>query len=243
MTSFSDEQLCEYMDGASGPELTAQIDRALESDLELHARLEAMRQNDNALRAAIDRELEREPFHPRWGADAPNVVPLSARRRSVAWWQMAAAVLLSLALGWSIAELRQPGETGEQIASAGLGSGGLVARADLDRALSKARNGVATQTAAGIVNVALSFRRGDGRYCRQFAVASPLQNASGVACRVGGVWQIAAWMTDTERGDAGYHTAAGPDDPRMNAILERLGVAQTLDRAGEDAAIRSGWKR
>jgi hypothetical protein len=40
----------------------------------------------------------------------------------------------------------------------------------------------------------------------------------------------------------GYQTAAGPETSPITGVVDRLGVAQTLDRQAEAAAIKTGWR-
>ena len=239
MNTFTDEQLSVFMDGGAEPELESAISDALETDTALQARLETMQANDELLRAAFDAELAGSSVQIPDAIPAPSARIISFPRRPVAVqrWQMAAAALLTVSLGWGIAQVTPTGSANPVT----LGSNGLVASADLARGLSDAQSGVPEATGAGTIKVALSFRASGGDLCRQFTLQSNAQASSGVACNAGGEWQIKGWMSRGGTDAGSYRTASGPDDAAMNAILDRIGVAATLDQSGERAAIKSGW--
>jgi hypothetical protein len=90
-------------------------------------------------------------------------------------WPQWAAVAASLALG--VLAGRELWSERGPLATRG---GEMVARGDLDKALT-------TQLASdgGAVTVGLTFRAGDGRYCRTFQ--SPAARLAGLACRLAAV--------------------------------------------------------
>ena len=243
MTKFADEQLSAFLDSAAEPGLAAEIEKAIGTDQEVLVRLGAMRRNDQTLRAVFDAALGPNTIELPSPQDGADIAPFSPRRRMMPSWQMAAALLLALATGWIAGTLLHPTvPSTTQIALLDLRQNGLVVHSDLARALSAARSGVAVQTATGALNVKLSFRSVDGSLCRQFELSSLQQSAEGVACRSTDAWHISGWVSNKARASGGYQTAAGTDDARMRSILDDIGVAHELDRADEDAAIRSDWK-
>ena len=212
------------------------------TDLELSSRLETMRRNDASLRTAFDAALGPESITLQPSPDRRNIVPFAQRRSAIAYWQLAAALMLTLAMGLIAGTLLPPATPSvTQVASLELQPDGLVAHSDLAQGLSAARSGVALPTTSGLLNVKLSFRSIDGSLCRQFELLSQKSSAQGVACRQGAEWHVAGWYSDRAHESGGYRTAAGSDDARMNSILDRLGITHALDRADEDAAIRSHW--
>jgi hypothetical protein len=242
VTKFSDEQLSAFVDGAAESELSTEIRKVMLTDLELWSRLETMRRNDATLRAAFEAALGSEGIALQPSPSGRRVVPFAQRRSAIAYWQMAAALMLTMAMGLIAGTLLYPAaQSLTQVALLELQPDGLVARSDLARGLSAAHSGVAMQMTTGSLNVKLSFRSTDGSLCRQFELLSQEASAQGVACRRGAEWHIAGWYSDRAHETGGYRTAAGSEDARMNSILDRLGITQALDRADEDAAIRSHW--
>jgi len=87
----------------------------------------------------------------------------------------------------------------------------------------------------------------DGRLCRQFEVDGGKAASAGVACRSGRTWRLEGWSAGVPaasgQADGGYITAAGPSNAAVEAVTDRLGVAETLDRTAEARAIGRDWTR
>jgi hypothetical protein len=120
-------------------------------------------------------------------------------------------------------------------------SRGLTAQGALAQALSGVPSGREAQVQGGKLLVSLSFKAADGRLCRQFRLGAEAGGAEAVACRSGEAWRIEGWAPAAARAD-GYQAAAGPDETPVAAIVDRLGVEETLDAAAEAHAITGGWK-
>jgi hypothetical protein len=118
---------------------------------------------------------------------------------------------------------------------------GLAANASFSAALTHLASGETGKVDGGVLRVALSFRARDKRYCREFAVGFANSSGAGVACNVGGSWQIEGWASSPAKAGGEYRTAGGPDDSVLDTVMHRLGVEQPLDRAAESDAIQSGW--
>jgi hypothetical protein len=243
MTAFTDEMLSAYLDGEAGAELAARIEQAAGEDEALAMRLQRMSAGDGALRHAADALLG--PTPPRLlaaleAAPSAEVLPFTPRARRPApsfnWAQLAAAGVSALVIGGIAGSMLTPrhqplvGGSGPDLAVGG----------QLAQALSTARSGEAAEVDGGTVRVALSFRAGDGRLCRQFDVAGKGDAASAIACKGAEDWRIEGWAKRPPSA-TGYQMAAGPEDNPINAIADRLGVAETLDAAGETQAMKDGW--
>ncbi len=226
MNSFSDDQLSAYRDGQLGPDETHAIAAALESDAALRRRLRIMEENDALLRAAFNSELERMRF---------VMPPARKQLRTPDWWRMAAAVLVSAAVGWSVATFT----TRER---AVLGADGIATDDTLSQALSQARAGVPYDAGGDTITIALSFRDKAGAFCRQFNRHGLERESAGVACRSHDGWEIAGWFARRQSEPGGYREAGGGNDPKMEALMGSMGVEKVLDSTSEAVAIKKQWR-
>lgn len=243
MKIVTDEQLSAYLDGAGDPEICAYIDRTLEEDAELRARMERMQSAGTTLRDAIDVQLGDVPERlKRIAAGTVTVAPFGARsrrQRMVSYAAMAASLLV--AFGAGLLSGRIPGESVPGVLA--FDSSGLEAGLELAHAISFARSGTPVKTAEGDVAVALSFVSSEGNFCRRFTLGQGARSADGVACRTDGRWVIEGWTANkSNRENSGFATASGPSNPAIEAVIDGLGVEKILNRDNENAAIRSGWK-
>ncbi|HEX8232985.1 MAG TPA: hypothetical protein VF559_06550 [Caulobacteraceae bacterium] len=243
MTLYSDEMLTRFLDGeCTGTEAT-EIETTVNADPALAARLEAMTARDGLLREVFDETLGPVPTKLTEALEAPRsaeVLPFRARPRQAAWtgWTgLAAASAAALAIGalGGANFARQPTPLIAPSAD------GLAAQATLASALSTARSGQAAEVAGGKLTVALSFKAGDGRLCRQFQLGFDRGAGAGVACRSGEEWKIEGWAPAASQ-DAGFQAAAGPAEGPVAQIVDSLGVDETLDAGAESRAIAGGWK-
>ena len=242
--TFTDEQLSAFIDGEADPDLAAAVEAGLETDPELVARLESFATSATLLRAAIDRQLGSVP--PRLSALTGGTVaalPAGHRRRPATFalsrGLMAASLVLAVVAGLGIDRLvtRTP-----RAGDATLTAEGPTAGRELSRVLSQSFSGEPVSLRRGRVTLALSFRARSGHFCRSFYLAEGAVGATGVACRGADDWRLAGWATGAPaRPQSGYAAAAGPQDTVTDALIDRLGPVQTLDRAAESRAIKAGW--
>jgi hypothetical protein len=243
--TFSDDVLSSYLDGEAGPKLAKEIEMAMAADPALIARMERLGQNDALLRDAFDEALGETPARLTAALEAPPSAeilqfrpkPKPARTISMTGWpKMAAASVAALAVGamFGLAAMPRP--------SALVGTsrdGALVAGKQLASALASTPSGAQSKVAGQALTVALSFKDNAGQLCRQFR----LGGTDGVACRGKDGWRIQGWMATGGAANAGgYQTAGGPETSPITGVVDRLGVAQTLDRQAEAAAIKAGWR-
>jgi hypothetical protein len=113
--------------------------------------------------------------------------------------------------------------------------GALAAGGTLASALDQQR--ASTQRESDLVQIGLTFRTQDGRYCRSFALRAA--DTAGLACRVDGEWQIPVTAA-APASDGGMHQAASPPAAVLQAIEARI-AGEPLDAAAEEQAQRDGW--
>lgn len=142
-------------------------------------------------------------------------------------WVAGGAIAASLALGLVMGS-QLPG--GGPIASQ---NGALVAQGTLDTALT-------TQLASADpqpVQVLLSLRNTDGRYCRVFQADA----MAGLACRDNDRWAIERLQSGGAQGSAQYRQAGSPVGEIM-AAAQAMAPNGALDKKQEIAARNGDWK-
>lgn len=250
MSELSEERLLAWLDGELDEAAAAEVARAVAADPALAERARRERVLRARLRATFA-SIEEEAPPPRLletlgmtagvAPHAPatdNVValrphPVAERVRNWRWPELtalAASVLLGVSLGAQF--LRGPAQ--EPVRMQG---GALVAGTDLARALDQ-------QLAADVrpgdaLAVGLSFRDGEGRYCRTFT-ADGTQPLGGLACRDHDQWRVVA-LGQAERQQGEFRQAASA---LPSSVLLEVEARQQemLDTAGERAARDAGWR-
>lgn len=110
----------------------------------------------------------------------------------------------------------------------------LALRGELARTLDK---GLTVD--AGTVQVGLTFRKADGRYCRTFF--SEQDRLAGLACRSEAGWSahtLTAWRPVS---GPTYRTAGAETPPAILAAVDALIVGEPLDATAERLARSRGW--
>lgn len=249
---FSDETLMAYADGELEPAARAEFEAAIASDPELARAIERHRALAANVRGAYQSVLE-EPVPARLAnlvaaddettAEMP-VISLADRRsqkdrraaaaaasaarpRRLQWMAIAASLAIGVLVG--LFALREPAEPWEESGA------GLIARGDLDRALTTELAGDANFEA---VRVGISFRNRDGAYCRTFHLQreAPL---AGLACRVDGDWRLPV-LTAAAKQEGELRTAAAMPMAVLQAIDATI-IGDPLDAPAEAAARDAGW--
>lgn len=237
------ERIAAFLDGALDDAEQAAFEAELESNPALAAEVERMLGNDSLLREAFDGPISEgvdDALLTRMGLAQPaagEVIDLASRRaaepkvandNTPGWsrsrWPLGGAVAAALALMVTI----------------GVGSGGT----SFDAALDGTPSGqlAALEDGTNLTPV-LSFRAGDGRYCREFSLGSGERGGSGIACRDGSGWQVEALdegATELARSDE-IVLAEGADANGLNAAYARLAAGDPLAGEAESALIASGW--
>lgn len=240
--TYDDEILMRRIDGELSVEEGERIDAAARADPELAARLAIMRGLRTAASEAFpvevdprDQTLTRlisaaEPARPSVLAEVRRALSDAlAPRRAAIWGGLATAgfvggLLLGPLLGGSNEGMRiQPG--------------GVLADAGLVRVLDSrlAADGADDQGRA----IGLTFRDGDGRWCRTFRAGEA--GLAGLACRQGDGWTIRALAPTVPA--TGEVRTAGVEAPEVVlAAVDAALAGDTLDAAAEARARDSGWR-
>lgn len=242
--TVDDEMLFAFIDGTLDRGGMQAVATAVVSDPALALRVDRQVLLAREVRAEMDRDLAL-PVPDAWIAaiDArleppvANMAGLAAARMReqirLKPWHAGGAIAALLAIGIAAgmsngASAGPPGLIGEQ-------DGRLFAGAELALALDTARSGRLLSLKDGAtVDIRLSLRARDGRYCRLAAV-SGRDGVSVLACHSTGGWAIAALDIQPQADRSGY-----VHDP-LQAAIDRLG-GNKLDGAAEIAAIDNAWR-
>ncbi len=266
----TDETLMAYADGELEPVRSAAVEAAMAADPEIARRVERHKALRKKLGAAFDPVLNEtvpdalisairsSPVKPRdqsareatvtdlrrvRAAKAAEAKEAAAARRPseprrpwtwLEWGSMAASIVV----GAIIAILATKSPTAGRISTE---DGKLVARADLEQALSNQLAG--DQAASAPVQIGVTFRTKAGNHCRTFVVKeqSPL---AGLACRQGDDWrvQVLASATATTGSDGGYKPAGAEMPAAVVTAVEQQIAGEPFDASAEVAARGKGWK-
>lgn len=221
-----DERLIAYVDAELGAEDRAGFETEMAADPALAARVAQHRSLAARLSGAYAPVLD-EAVPERLLAIA-NVANDPGRRRIrlPQWAAMAACLALGVVAGRELWPERGPLAAQDGV---------LVARGGLNKALT-------SQLAAdgGAIRVGLTFRAGDGHYCRTFQAAP--DHLAGLACRRDGRWVAQTTTTWTPPPAASYRTAASALPPAVLAAVDAMRSEDVLDASAERAARNRGWK-
>ncbi len=245
MTGVSEERLLAWLDGELGETEAAEVARAVADDPALaeRARRErALRERLHAAFAPVAEETPPQRLLETLGMaqeerHEDNVVPLrpsGIRRvrewRWPEWTALAASVLLGTVFGAQFLHAPAQGPVRMQ-------DGTLVAGSELAKTLD---GKLAADARPGdVLAVGLSFRDGEGRYCRTFT-AQGAQPLGGLACRGNGRWNVVA-LGEAEKRQGELRQAASALPASVLAEVDAR-QQQMLDAAGERAARDAGWR-
>lgn len=251
MNTVSEERLIAWLDGELDEAAAADVARVVAADPALAERARRERALREKLRAAYAPVVDEAPPQrllatlgmadekaPVASHAADNVVPLrprSAAQRVREWrWPergaLAASVLLGVLFGAQFLRESTQGPVRMQ-------GGAMVADAELARALDTQLVAEAKPDAA--VAIGLSFRDGDGRYCRTFT-AGGVQPLGGLACRNGDAWRVVA-LGEAEKQEGELRQAASALPASVLAEVDAR-QQEMLDAAAERKARDSGWR-
>ncbi|HET9474241.1 MAG TPA: hypothetical protein VFO82_10125, partial [Steroidobacteraceae bacterium] len=197
--NYDDETLMAYADGELDAAQRAEIAAAMERDPELARRVQRQRalrtEVSGAFASVINQPLPERLLTAARGdrAEAGNrpqrraevvqfpgrsTPPLAKQWGGRQWAAMAASVGLGALISWKLFTPPEPLMTASH--------GALVARGALASALEQQR--ASTQSDTDLVQIGVTFRMQDGRYCRSFALQAAA--TAGLACHVDDEWQI-----------------------------------------------------
>jgi hypothetical protein len=245
-TATQDERIAAFLDGALDDIEQAAFEAELERDHELAAKVERMLQNDQLLCAAFDEPMQQgvdDALLERMGLaqkSTAEVIDLAGRRANSAEASRGAN---DNSAGWS--RWRLP--LGGAVAAAVVLVVAVSVRdtgSAFDAVLDNTPSGQMASLDDGVgLTPVLSFRAGDGRYCREFSLGSGEAGGSGIACRESDAWQVEALDRGaTELAAASEIALAdGADGSGLDATYARLGAGDPLGSEAESALIAGEW--
>lgn len=231
---MTEEQIIAYVDGELGPIDALRCARAAEADPALAARIDRHR----TLRARIE-----DHFAPIADEAPParltglfdrrsNIVTFRAKPRWSGQRGRYAALAATLVAGL-VAGRMLPHPGSAPVAERG---GAIIASGELGRALD---NQLASAAPADpVYRIGVSFRAGDGRYCRTFTGA----RGAGLGCRGSDGWTLDRYVGGPMRADGSAYRQAGSPSAEILAAAQGMMTGEPLDAAGEAAAVARGWK-
>ncbi len=230
--SFDPEIVMAYVDGELDLVTAKRIEKAMESDPALAARVESERRLRERLSARFDPVAE-EAVPERLSAMLSNVdTSLTGRREEkarrfgfgpVQW----AAIAASLAIGLFA------GQTGwRETGPVGSDNGALIAQASLKTALDTQL--ASAQSPDAPVRIGLTFRDKAGAVCRTFEGAA----LSGLACREGENWRLRQMLSGAGEATAYRQANSAAIAEAASAMM----AGDAFDAAAERKAKAEGWK-
>jgi hypothetical protein len=230
-----EEQIAAYIDGSMSAAERAAFEAEMAGDQEMANAVERWRENDALLRAAyapaadgVDAALLQ-----RLGLADADQMPAAANDNPPIWrrWlPVGGALAASLALAY--AAFAPSGET----------AGSFAGQVEFQTALETAPSGSRLVLADGRqFKPVLTFKAGDGRYCREFAVGG---SHGGIACRGKGSWIVEAYAKGAaDLPDASeIRTAAGADTKVLDQTYTRLKGSDPVSMETEKQMISKNWR-
>lgn len=218
-----EERLIAYVDGELSAADRTLFEAELAADPSLAAQVEQQRRLRERIAAAYA-PVVGEPVPERLAATA-----LAANDRGgfrpMHWAAVAAALVAGVLLGFAA-----PHDRGGLTVRDGV----VTARADLADALDRR-----LASESGPIRVGLSFRDGQGAYCRTFQ--SDPDRLAGLACRDDGRWVARTTTAWAAAPSPEYRTAGADIPPAVLASVDELIAGEPLDATAERAARDRNW--
>ena len=224
-----DEQLIAYVDGElSGADLAT-----FEAEVASSPRLADEVEKHRTMAARLAKA-----YAPVIDEKVPGKLKGAARRRAAARRAMGAAQWAAIAFTAVVGV--SGGLAGGHFAWPELGplvtrDGSVLANGGLEEALTSQ---LAAQT--GPLRVGVTFKSGNGRYCRTFQSAT--DSLAGLACRQSDSWVIQTLTAYKPAASPAYRTAGTQMPPAVIAAVDGVIAGIPLDAAAEKAARDKGWK-
>lgn len=224
--SITEEELAAFADGEIEGADRARVQAAVAADPALAAKVDQHR----ALRRALS-----DHFAPMLTAEAPtrltdmlqpraDVIDLAAareKRSAMRRWGWVAAPALAASLALALFMPR-----GDALPD-GYAEGDLAQA--LETQLASAQDGEDTR-------ILLSFRTGEGQYCRAFTSTQ----ADGIACRDATGWALVNEGSGSKAQDTEFRQA-GSSQGDVLAMAQDMAAGPALDADAEAAARDAGW--
>ncbi|GAB4149020.1 MAG: hypothetical protein Tsb0016_20210 [Sphingomonadales bacterium] len=257
--TITDEQLSAYLDQALPASEAAAVAAALQQDVALQRRWQALQQANAAVAAAY-RAIDDAPMPDSimtmlTPTPAPTAQPkqaMAGRPRLSAWlrnWQVgwvapvaaSLALLIGLGLGLRLAPTPIIGAPPPVLMA-----GRVDASNPIHQALQSVPSGEAAAFMSGqlIVTPVLSFVAADGGYCREFRFHASDQSSRAVACQEDGGWVVHMTVAENAVRDAGdaYLPASSSLRRQFDATVNAMIAEAPLDREAEAALLDRGWR-
>jgi hypothetical protein len=229
--TISQEDIAAYVDGELSSEREAEVAAAVAADPELQRQVDAHR----ALRARLSghfapiaEEAVPEALAALLTPKPAEVVDFTAARekrqarRTLPRWSWIAGPAIAATLALAVFLPRGGGPEGYVDAQlAGV----------LDSQL------VAEQQPGADTRILLSFRDGDGDFCRAFSGSE----GSGIACRDATGWKLEA-LGEGSEGAATDYRMAGASEGDILERAQQMADGPALDATAEEEARASGWR-
>ncbi|MEO1014807.1 MAG: hypothetical protein AAFX08_06405 [Pseudomonadota bacterium] len=249
-----DDALSAYMDGELNADEAAALERRLQTDAALRARLDDLRAVDKALNNAFDLQALEVPASIEAmvaandaasvdGSGAGGVVPFPKRGRAIRQPFVPAAIAASVALIAGYIAGSAPSTPAPDGGAANLiaFAGPLAADHPIAEALNATPSGSAFAVkgvdAGEEVRPILSFQATDGAFCREFEAGSLTTSMRGVACREDDeAWAVRVAVAGgglAPLDAAGYATASSADASLIADYVDGVMDGDPLDAEQE----------
>jgi hypothetical protein len=255
---FPDEMLVAFADGELDDAEREAVERAIDADPEIAARVALFMETRDRVRGAFGRTLSARPpdrlFDAVMGArtisgattgrleagvPAPFEKAANENQSASSWRPLALAASLAAIVAGLTGYLagvgrNEPGSALAVIASAPSALSELLT-SPVEGQPAALPGGGATLT------IASTYRLRDGRICRAFEVRHPSSRtgAEAVGCRDGNGWSVEAALPRVLADGAFRPASAGAT---IDAFLDAGGAGQALPKREVEALGRSGWR-
>lgn len=252
---ITDEKLSAYIDGELALNEIEAIDKALNSDAALAARLAEMKRPDRLIAAAYG-EIDKDPMPDRV-MDLLRAAPGHAKsdngKKIIRFpfqqfvslpqqWAtpIAAAVALAIGVGVGVQFISDNSpEQRENILLAGV----IDAASPVHQALDSVPSSEAYSLNGGSITPVLTFKSREGDFCREFSVTSDAVTNRAVACRVNDQWVVQFAMVSDRNMDPGsFSTASAAASPAFDGFVDELMGDEPLASDDEAAIIKRQWR-
>lgn len=233
-----DKRFFAWLDGELSGAEAAEMETCVAADPHLAHLAEQHRALHARLKKAFD-PLAEAPVPPHLLAAArkpqAELIDFVAAKRSredrrwaplPQWTAMAATLAIGILVGTMVMQRGSAPVEAE--------GGKLYAAAALDQTLDEQ---LASAPANAGVRIGVTFRNQNGVICRSFTN----REASGLACRVDGRWQVRGLFAAPEGQASDYRMVAGLD-PNLAAIVDSTIAGEPFDAAQEKTARNNGWR-
>ncbi|MAK61238.1 MAG: hypothetical protein CMK09_09695 [Ponticaulis sp.] len=236
--SFTDQQLCAYLDGELAEEDVRALDEALKTDARLREALARLQNVDVVLSETFGDiadepvpehilALVRDAAEPAASAQVITLAPWKARLAEMARpASLAASLLVGMLVGAQLFNA--------SVENTGLSAGPVESGSFLFAALEQTPSG---ETENGL-SPSLSFASQTG-VCRE--VRSSSQRA--LACRENATWSVLVVTQEAPQTDmSGYQTASSQTSLVFDILADQLMVSPPMSAEAEAARIANNWR-